>query len=164
MFQYLKPCFRRIEQWRFDLSANGLRRNLPGVNAPAREWPIYLPIGVRQRGTKGNFFLTVIGQFAQAIVASKVSGNRFTIKTDRPGVEVSWQATGVRKDVYANKHRIPVEQEKPERERGYYIHPKLFDQPEEKALEWALNPETMRQVQSQRREADLRRREKENDR
>lgn len=87
---------------------------------------------------------TVIGQFVQAIVASKISGNRFTIKTDRPGVEVSWQVTGIRQDAYANKHRIQVEEEKPERERGYYLHPKVFDQPEEKSLEWARNPELMR--------------------
>src|SRR5262249_37093110 len=107
-----------------------------------------------------RYQLTVIGQFAQAIVASKISGNRFTIKTDRPGVEVSWQVTGVRQDAYANKHRIPVEQQKSERERGYYIHPTLFDQPEEKAIEWALNPEMMRQLQSHRREAELRRQKK----
>ena len=111
-----------------------------------------------------RYQLTVIGQFAQAIVASKISGNSFTIKTDRPGVEVSWQVTGIRQDAYANKHRIPVEEEKPERERGYYLHPKVFNQSEEKSVEWARNPEMMRQIKSRRQEAELRRREKENDR
>jgi hypothetical protein len=40
-----------------------------------------------------RYQLTVIGQFAQAIVASKINGNHFTIQTDRPNVEVSWQVT-----------------------------------------------------------------------
>jgi len=111
-----------------------------------------------------RYQLTVIGQFAQAIVASKISDNRFTIKTDRPGVEVSWQVTGIRQDAYANKHRIPVEEMKPERERGYYLHPQVFDQPEEKSVEWARDPEMMRQIKNQRQEAEMRRREKENDR
>jgi len=111
-----------------------------------------------------RYQLTVIGQFAQAIVASKISGNSFTIRTDRPGVEVSWQVTGVRQDAYANKHRIPVEEEKPERERGYYQHPELFNQPEEKSVEWARNPELMREIKSRRQEAEMRRQGRENDR
>src|SRR5262249_57764378 len=69
-----------------------------------------------------RYQLTVIGQFAQAIVASEIRGNHFAIKTDRPSVKVSWQVTGIRQDAYANKYRIPVEEDKPERERGYYIH------------------------------------------
>ena len=39
--------------------------------------------------------LTVIGQFAQAIVAKEVGqDNQFTIKTSEPRVTVSWQVTG----------------------------------------------------------------------
>ncbi|HKQ75089.1 MAG TPA: hypothetical protein VJ810_15440 [Blastocatellia bacterium] len=97
-----------------------------------------------------RYQLTVIGQFAQAIVASKIIDNRFTIKTDRPGVEVSWQVTGIRQDAYANKHRIQVEEEKTERERGYYLHPEIFNQPEEKSLEWARPPNMMLEIKSQR--------------
>jgi hypothetical protein len=36
-----------------------------------------------------RYQLTVIGQFAQAIVASEVSKHQFTIKTDKPNVKVS---------------------------------------------------------------------------
>lgn len=102
-----------------------------------------------------RYQLTVIGQFAQAIVGSEVSGNRFTIKTDRPGVKVSWQVTGIRQDAYANKHRIPVEEEKSERERGYYLQPEVFNQPEEKSVEWARHPELMRQIKRQRQDVEL---------
>jgi len=45
--------------------------------------------------------------------------------------------TGIRQDAYANNHRIPVEEEKLERERGYYLRPEVFNQPEEKSVEWA---------------------------
>jgi hypothetical protein len=74
-----------------------------------------------------RYQLTVVGQFAQAIVARKVVDNRFVIRTDKPQVEVSWQVTGIRQDAYANAHRIPVEVDKPRQEQGHYLHPELFD-------------------------------------
>ncbi len=73
-----------------------------------------------------RYQLTVIGQFAQAIVAREISGNHFTIKTNKPGVKVSWQVTGIRQDAYANAHRISVEEPKPVQERGKYLHPDVF--------------------------------------
>ena len=57
-----------------------------------------------------RYQLTVIGEFAQAIVYEKISNNHFSIKTDKPNVEVSWQVTGIRKDAFANANRIPVEE------------------------------------------------------
>jgi hypothetical protein len=81
-----------------------------------------------------RYQLTVIGTFAQAIVGEKINGNRFTIKTSAPNVEVSWQVTGIRNDAYANKHRIQVEEIKPDRERGYYLHPDAFNQPAERGV------------------------------
>lgn len=80
-----------------------------------------------------RYQLTVLGQFAQAIVASKTKDNRFTIKTDKPNVEVSWQVTGIRQDAWANAHRIQVEEDKPAKELGSYLHPEVFGQPEEKS-------------------------------
>ena len=97
-----------------------------------------------------RYQLTVIGTFAQAIVAEKVKGNRFRIKTNAPGVEVSWQVTGIRQDAWAGKNRIPVEEDKPERERGHYLHPEAFDQPEEKSVNWARDPELMQQLKQRR--------------
>jgi hypothetical protein len=56
-----------------------------------------------------RYQLTVVGRsFARAIVWDKISGNHFTIRTDEPRVEVSWQVTGIRHDKYANQHRIRV--------------------------------------------------------
>ena len=76
-----------------------------------------------------RYQLTVIGQFAQAIVAEKIKDNRFHIKTDKPNVEVSWQVTGIRHDPYAEQNRIPVEEMKPADMRGSYVYPDGFDQP-----------------------------------
>ena len=80
-----------------------------------------------------RYQLTVVGQFAQAIVAEKVRGNRFTIQTSAPGVEVSWQVTGIRQDAWANKNRILVEEQKSNLERGHYLHPEAFQQPKKRA-------------------------------
>jgi hypothetical protein len=74
-----------------------------------------------------RYQLTVIGQFARAIVASKINNNAFTIQTDKPYVEVSWQVTGIRQDAWANAHRIPLEVEKDSTDQGHYLHPELFD-------------------------------------
>ena len=81
-----------------------------------------------------RYQLTVIGQFAQAIVAKKIAGNRFVVRTSKPGVEVSWQVTGIRHDAYANAYRIPVEEDKAAGEQGYYLHPEVFGQPESKSI------------------------------
>ena len=102
-----------------------------------------------------RYQLTVIGTFAQAIVAAKMKNNRFVIKTNAPNVEVSWMVTGVRQDAYANKNRVQVEENKPEKERGFYLHPEVFDQPEEKSVEWARHPEMMQRLKQQRAESQV---------
>jgi len=84
-----------------------------------------------------RYQLTVIGQFAQAMVQQEIKGNQFTIKTNKPGVKVSWQVTGIRHDAYANADRIPVEEDKPAAEQGYYLHPEVFGQPASKSVQAA---------------------------
>jgi hypothetical protein len=100
-----------------------------------------------------RYQLTVIGQFAQAIVASEIAEGRFSIKTDKPNVKVSWQVTGIRQDAWANAHRIPVEQQKPQLERGFYLHPELYGAPEEKGVLWARDPKAMKQWKEARTKA-----------
>lgn len=67
--------------------------------------------------------LTPVGDMAQAAVTRPVWDNSFAIRTDKPGVTVSWQVTGVRQDHWANAHRIIVEEAKPEGEQNRYLHP-----------------------------------------
>lgn len=93
-----------------------------------------------------KYQLTVIGQFAQAIVSKEVSGNKFEIKTDKPNVKVSWQVTGVRNDQYAQKNRIVPEVEKTADEKGYYLNPEVFGQPANKAMPYARTKGVMEEV------------------
>ena len=85
---------------------------------------VMLPAYIEALNKDFRYQLTVVGQFAQAIVLEKIVGNRFKIKTDKPNVEVSWQVTGIRKDAAAEKNRTPVEGDKTDKERGKYLYPK----------------------------------------
>ena len=77
----------------------------------------------------------------------KSEGNYFQIAGGTSGMKVSWQVTGVRKDPWANANRIEVEEDKPDKERGYYLYPELYNQPEEKSVSRLLFPkiETVKQ-------------------
>jgi hypothetical protein len=48
--------------------------------------------------------------------------------------------TGIRQDAWANAHRIPVEVEKAQADRGLYLHPELFGAPAEKNIGLAHHP------------------------
>lgn len=75
-----------------------------------------------------RYQLTCIGEHAPVYVAEKIHENRFRIAGGYAGMEVSWQVTGTRNDLYAQAHRIPVEQVKPPREVGRFLHPELYRQ------------------------------------
>ncbi len=88
---------------------------------------VTMPAWFEALNTDFRYQLTVIGQFAQAIVASEIANGSFTIRTSKLGVKVSWQVTGIRQDAWANAHRIQVEVDKAPKDQGhYYIHPELF--------------------------------------
>ena len=81
-----------------------------------------------------RYQLTVIGQFAQAIVAEEIRNNQFAIKTDQPNIRVSWQVTGIRKDPFANIRRVATEEDKPADQRGLYLHPEGYGKPESQGI------------------------------
>ena len=95
---------------------------------------VKLPSYFEALNTDFRYQLTVIGQFAQAIVAEKIKGNQFKIKTDKPNVEVSWQVTGVRNDPFANKNRVVPEVEKSASEKGKYLYPEAFGKSKETGI------------------------------
>lgn len=68
----------------------------------------------------------------------------FKIAGGRPGMKVSWQVTGTRKDPWANAHRVQVEEDKPDKERGYYIYPDLYGQPTDRGISRLVFPEVMK--------------------
>ncbi len=84
---------------------------------------VYLPDYFQALNKDFRYQLTCIGGFAPVYIAQKIEYNAFRIAGGTPGLEVSWQVTGVRQDAYANAHRILVEEMKPVNERGYFLHP-----------------------------------------
>ena len=113
---------------------------------------VQLPSWFESINTDFRYQLTVIGQFAQAIVSERVSGNQFAIKTDKPNVDVSWQITAVRQDAFAKAHPLVVEAPKNARERGFYLHPELYGAPAEKGIAWSRHPNTIRRAQAMRQQ------------
>ncbi len=82
-----------------------------------------------------RYQLTAIGAPAPNLhIAREISNNQFVIAGGQPGMKVSWEVTGVRHDAYAKAHPLHVTVDKPEQERGYYLHPELYDAPMEKSV------------------------------
>ncbi len=111
---------------------------------------IQLPDWFETENGDFRYQLTVLGQFAQAIIKDKIANKKFTIMTNASHVEVSWQVTGIRQDAYAKANPLIVEREKPENERGFYIHPEVYGQPAEKQVEWGRRPHQMKRIQALR--------------
>jgi hypothetical protein len=114
---------------------------------------VQLPDWFEVLNTDFRYQLTVIGQFAQAIVSSEVQNHEFAIRSSVPNVKVSWQITGVRQDAYAKANPMVVEEEKEPRLKGFYIHPELYGAPAEKQTEWARHPQMMKKLQQHAQEA-----------
>jgi hypothetical protein len=68
----------------------------------------------------------------------------FKIAGGTSGMKVSWQVTGIRKDPWANTHRVQVEEDKPANEQGYYMHPDLYSQPAERGLSMLHFPQEIK--------------------
>ncbi|MGE5848120.1 MAG: hypothetical protein ACM34O_15460, partial [Ignavibacteria bacterium] len=107
---------------------------------------VELPAYFQPLNTDYRYQLTTIGQQAQAWIETEIRNNRFTIKTDKPNVKVSWQVTGVRNDEYAKQHPFSAVREKEERNKGKYLAPELFGQPKEKGIYYSNKPEVNRQL------------------
>jgi hypothetical protein len=101
---------------------------------------VQLPAYVQAGHRDFRYQLTVIGQFAQAIVAQKIADNQFVIQTDKPHVEVSWQVTGRRTDPWATDHPLQVEAPKPAAEQGTYLYPQGYGQPASAAAHYTPTP------------------------
>lgn len=103
---------------------------------------ISLSAWMEAANTNFRYQLTVIDEgeqqtdFVMARVVSKVANNQFTIKTSAPNVEVSWQLTGERKDAWAARNPLVVEQDKSADNKGRYLNPEAFDQPRNMRVDW----------------------------
>lgn len=91
-----------------------------------------------------RYQLTCIGAHADVYISKKVSGNTFEIAGGLPGMEVSWQVTGIRNDKYAQENRVKVEVEKSPEEKGYYLHPTAFGLPKTRGVDYARINNTLK--------------------
>jgi hypothetical protein len=83
-----------------------------------------------------RYQLTCLGEFAPVYIAREISGNSFAIAGGKPGMKVSWQVTGIRKDPFAGANRIHVEVDKPAQEQGAYLHPEAYGLGEEYGIDY----------------------------
>jgi hypothetical protein len=111
---------------------------VPDANGEAR---IQMPEWFGAVNRDFRYQLTCIGAFAPVYIAEKMANGSFTIAGGEPGMEVSWQVTGIRQDAFANAHRIPVEQDKPANERGKYLHPDLYGMPATSSVSYVQTKE-----------------------
>jgi hypothetical protein len=99
------------------------------------EASVNLPDYFQALNSDFRYQLTAIGAPGPNLyIAEEISSNRFKIAGGKAGSKVSWQVTGIRKDAYAEAHRIKVEEEKPAQERGHYLHPELFGATDKQAI------------------------------
>lgn len=117
---------------------------------------VELPSWFQELNGDCRYQLTPIGEAAPDLhIAKEVTENSFEIAGGHPGLKVCWQVTGTRQDPWANANRIEVEEDKAEGERGYYLHPDLYDQPEEQGIGFAALPEEVRQMKQQLEEEEV---------
>ena len=93
----------------------------------AGEAEIELPDWLEALNSDFRYQLTAIGTPGPNLyVAQEISGNTFRVAGGEPGMKVSWQITGIRKDAYANANRIKVEEYKATKDMGKYLNPEAF--------------------------------------
>lgn len=96
---------------------------ITGADSLAR---VELPDYFESINTDIRYQLTVVGQWADAVVWKEAAGNRFEIKTSAPGVKVSWMIIARRNDLYMQQHPATDVVDKLPSEQGKYLMPALY--------------------------------------
>lgn len=116
----------KLPSW-FDALNKDFRYQLTAIGAPGPN--LYIAKEIFDSGT--------------SLSRNGSNKNRFKIAGGTPYMKVSWQVTGTRSDPWANAHRIQVEEDKSEHERGYYMYPDLYGQSAENGISRVLFPEEL---------------------
>jgi hypothetical protein len=110
-----------------------------------REAVVQLPEWFQAINKDFRYSLTPIGPTTSVLyVTEEITDGHFKIGGGVAGMKVSWQLTGVRSDKNMLKHPFKAEENKSARERGTYLTPEAFDQPEEPGIMWSRHPELTR--------------------
>ncbi|MWA31136.1 hypothetical protein [Burkholderia pseudomallei] len=105
----------------------------------AGEAEVKLPAWFEALNKDFRYQLTAVGSSCPNLfIAKEISENQFRIGGGVPQMKVSWQVTGIRKDVWASANPFKVEIEKSTTEKGLYIHPELHNAPKEKSIQGAI--------------------------
>lgn len=102
----------------------------------AGEAEVILPDWFEALNGDFRYQLTCIKEFAPVFILQEVVNNRFRIGGGRSGMRVSWQVTGIRRDPWAQAHRIVVEQEKTSEESGRLLNPELYGEGPEQRIDF----------------------------
>jgi len=117
------------------------------LDAEGTAW-VELPDWFEALNRDFRYQLTPLGDWSACWIAHEVEGNRFEIQGG-PHARISWQVTGIRKDPWAERHRIEVEVEKPANERGTYLHAREWGVAPERGLDWEMRAEVGHELESQ---------------
>jgi hypothetical protein len=130
-----------IPDW-FGILNKDFRYQLTAIGAPGPN--LYIAEEISEATTTNTKYSS-----SKSSNKNKNKNSRFKIAGGTSGMKVSWQVTGIRKDPWANANRIQVEEDKPAKERGYYLHPDLYSQPEEKGISHLLFPKDKREEEQE---------------
>ncbi|NUL82649.1 MAG: hypothetical protein HUU60_08015 [Armatimonadetes bacterium] len=87
-----------------------------------------VPAWLTAINTDFDYNLTAIGApMPNLHIAEELKGGRFKIGGGVAGKSVTWVVYGVRQDPFAKAYPIIVEERKADWERGFYLHPELYN-------------------------------------
>ncbi len=87
-----------------------------------------------------RYQLTAIGAAMPNLhIAQEIQGNAFRIAGGVPGKKVSWEVTALRNDPYLRDYPARAEVDKPADEKGTYLYPQGYGQPETMGLDYRRN-------------------------
>ncbi len=122
------------------------------------EAEVDLPDWFNSLNSEFRYQLTAIGTPGPNLyVSEEVSGNTFRIAGGVPGMKVSWQLTGIRKDAYANANRIKVEEYKTTNDIGKYLHPEAHGMPRSKQINYDMNHQEKERVSNDKKQIKMER-------
>ena len=95
---------------------------------------VKVPLLFARYHTDVRYVLTPLGAAVVPYIVQELDAHgRFIIASDKPGLRVSWQLTGLRCDPSALKQPLRVDAAKPARYRGRYVQPALYGQPQSRS-------------------------------
>jgi hypothetical protein len=84
-----------------------------------------------------RYQLTPIGSYAPVYVAQEIADNRFQVAGGKPGQRISWLVSGIRRDLWAEKNPIVVEEDKDRADHGKFLYPLEAGHPKEMGISYS---------------------------